>query len=244
MTKQIGNVPLSTSSRSEVADFMELQCLMSPNKSYSAVDAALAMGMLNEEEIDDSIEDERKLGNTYEALSEIEDRFRLCNRRYPFITTAYSIELNANVEKNVVDLYTFLLFATRSNMKQVRRLSDGLDATQIFEQLCSLVAKNYFGNNSRSFVFGTGGDIHSFKQKVDDFLSRLSEKGYRHRMVEDHLNTDKDGKVDVIVHIPFPEDERKGSLIAIGQCKTGTNWRMSLGTTNGQVFSDSMFIRL
>ena len=235
----IGNVPLSSSSRAEVADFMELQCLKSPCRSYSAIDAAMAMGILNEEEVDDNIEDEVKLGNTYEALSEIENRAVFSNHKYPFTTTAYSVEMDANVERNIVDLYTFLLLATRSNMDVSSRLVSGVDATLIFEQLCSLVAQNFFGNNSRSFVFGTGGKIHSFKQKIDDLLLRLSEKGYHYRKADDHNNFDKDGKVDVIVHIPFPFDNRKGNFIALGQCKTGTNWRLSLGTTSGQVFSDS-----
>lgn len=239
MTYKLRDIPYSTSKQSEIADFMEYECLKSEDKTYSALAAAQAMGIINEEGVDDDIEEDVKYRCCREALGEMEDRTILCNHKYPFSISSEGLEIDSQSDDELVSIYTFLLLATRENMGTGSRLSDGTDGTQLFEQLCSLVAKNYFGDKANSFVFGTGGAISSFPQKVDDMLKKLAEKGYRFRPAQDHPSVDRDGKVDIVAFIPFLSDKRKGQFLAFGQCKTGTNWIPLLGQTDGDVFSRS-----
>ena len=47
------------------------------------------------------------------------------------------------------------------------RVHGGVDGTLLFERLCANVAKNYFGGNGQSFVFGTAKP-GNFETKVRD----------------------------------------------------------------------------
>lgn len=234
MSYKLGQIPSVRATRAEIADFMEFQCLTSESNVYSSVSGKSAMGI----SYDEDIEDEDEFPEIDEALAEIEDRCAFSNGYYPFITDVNSIRMRDDIDSIVKDVYTFLLFSTRENMSS-GKITEGIDGTALFEKLCALVLKNYFGKSSKSFVFGTGqDDKDSFSSNVQKMLDMLGEGKLMFRLPDNDTNHHKDGKLDVVVFIPFA-DSRKGQFIAFGQCKTGTNWRSAVSQLNPKGFCES-----
>ena len=234
MSYKLGQIPSVKATRAEIADFMEFQCLTSESNVYSSVSGKSAMGI----SYDEDIEDEDEFPEIDEALAEIEDRCTFSNGRYPFITDINSIRVKDDIDDIVKDVYTFLLFCTRENMSS-GKITEGIDGTALFEKLCALVLKNYFGKSCKSFVFGTGqDDKDSFSSNVQKMLDMLGEGKLMFRLPDNDTNHHKDGKLDVVVFIPFA-DSRKGQFIAFGQCKTGTNWRSAVSQLNPKGFCES-----
>lgn len=142
-----------------------------------------------------------------------------CDCKYPFIAERYTIKIKPYIKEDISLIYYYLLLATRENMG-IKRIHKDLDGALLFEHFCSHVIKEYFGYNAKSMVFGTGS-AEFFNSKIDSLLTSLEEGGSS--KVPEGSSYAKDGKLDVIVWIPFA-DKRKGKLIGLGQCKTGTNW--------------------
>lgn len=222
MPYKLGDIPTSGASESEKCDFMEIQCLLSETKSYSIMEASQAFGFVNDED-SGSLDQDLPFYDTL-TLFDIRD-MQANNSNYPFVTEGYSVSIKKDVADYIKDVYIFLLLATRNNMQNNRKV-EGIDGTALFEHLCALVLKNYFGEErTNSFVFGTGNDAErSFKSKVNLLLRELKEPGYVFYKTDDNTGDEVDDKLDVVAHIPFL-DGRKGQFIAFCQCKTGTNWK-------------------
>lgn len=235
MSYKLGQMPSPQATLAEVADFMEYQCLISDDNSYSAISGKAAMGIFCDEDDLDSVED--IFPEFDNALSEIEDRYTFSKTNYPFEASTNTIKVRAGIDSRIMDIYTFLLLATRENMSE-GKISDGTDGTALFEKLCAAVLNNYFGEHCTSFVFGTGQDEKdTFQNKVQSFLDKLGEGKMVFRSPEYNKNKQKDGKLDIVAFIPFA-DSRTGRFIAFGQCKTGTNWRTSISQMNPKAFCE------
>lgn len=239
MTYRLRQIPSERSTLSELADYMEVQCLISDEKIYSTTSGNSTMGVIydnyDEDEYDNNDFEDDDF-NFREALSEIEERNTKSNNNYPFISYDNVIKLKEDVNALTLDIYTFLLLATRENMN-ANKVANGLDGTALFEKLCAEVLHSYFGEKSEAFVFGTGGGNQSFQAKVEDFLNRLKE-GLMFRRPDGDRGNQKDGKIDVVAFIPFA-DTNKGQFVAFGQCKTGTNWKGIATQLNPKSFCDS-----
>ena len=236
MSYKLGSLPSPRASRSENADFMEVMCLLSEQGSYSAVEAAQALGIAAEEE-DDRVAAELPF---YDVLSVIEEREKATAGKYPFFSDGYSVQLNQDVPDQLKELYIFLLLATRNDMSR-NRIIDGIDGGKLFEQLCVKVLKNYFGDKCNCFVFGTGDDEHrSFDDKLNHLISQLKEPKYAIRRPEGDTHHQVDDKLDLVAHIPF-QDKRMGQFIAFAQCKTGDSWYDSIRLLSPQDFSENHF---
>jgi len=234
MSYKLGQIPSCNATQSEIADFIEYQCLKSEENVYSSVSGKSAMGI----SYDEDNKDEDEFSEVYEALAVIDDRYAFSGGHYPFIADVNSVRVRDDIDSKVKDVYTFLLLATRENMSSGKNAED-IDGTGLFEKLCASVLRNYFGKSCRSFVFGTGSDDNvSFACKVQKMLDMLGEGKLMYRMPDNDTNHHKDGTLDVVVFIPFA-DSRKGQFIAFGQCKTGTNWRSSVSQLNPKVFCES-----
>lgn len=235
---KLGTVPSASANISELADFLEVQCLFSDEALYSISSARSVLSIESDECKNNGIESEddyilRKLEDT---LNEIENRSRRSNNKYPFTTEGYTIKLKP--EKDLFYfVYTYLLLATRINMG-TERILNGIDGALLFEELSENVAKSYFGNNSKSIVFGTSArEAQTFRYKIQHLLKTLNEGGC-FKVPEGSSGKQNDGKLDVIVWKPFI-DGRGGKLIGLGQCKTGTSWRGTLGQLQPSVFFGS-----
>lgn len=236
MSYKLGQLPSPKATCSENADFLEVQCLLSAEGSYSIVEATQALGIVDDEE-DNRIEQELPF---FDVLSIIDERLKATNGNYPFVTDGYSVCLNPDCSQLVKDTYIYLLLATRHYMGAAR-IEDGIDGTAVFERLCAEVLKKYFGENSCCFVFGTGDNEHaSFDDKIKNLISQLKEPKYAMRRPEGDTKHQRDDKLDVVAHIPF-NDKRMGQFIAFAQCKTGDSWETSIGLLKPSDFSKNYF---
>ena len=236
MDYKIPNIPLPSASVSELADYMEV-CCIKDGYTYSTTEVISDLGILSEptEEFE-LIENQSKEDS---IMGEIENRSKHTNNRYPFIQNSYSISMpEAASESYSFSIYEFLLLVTRRSLSGKGRFIDGIDGTALFERLCALVVGNYFGNIKNAFVFGTGSlESQSFEAKMKNFFSRIQEPGHRFVAPTHATGMEKDGKVDVVLCIPFA-DELEGRFIALGQCKAGTAWREKIGSLSIKTFVD------
>ena len=238
MGYKLRDLPSTQASDAELADYMEYQCLVSDEKSYSTTSGNSSMGILYDDNTDAGIEGNEINYDFSEALAEVDDRENKSKGKYPFVAEVDTIKIKDDVESYIIDIYTFLLLATRENMKG-GKIANDLDGTELFEQLCATVVKNYFGPNSKSFVFGTGAvENKPFHAKVQDFLDTIHEGKYIFRKPDGDVGQQKDGKIDVVIFIPFA-DNNKGQFMGFGQCKTGTNWKASISQLIPSAFSES-----
>lgn len=220
-----------------VADFIELQCLLSkaPVSAYSL----RSLYSMPDDEIDnDGVEssDDLSVDTIEDGLKECEQRAVSCASRYPFEVAANSVAPQTSESMNK-EIYQFLLLSTRLDMKSESKHA-GQDATKLFEELCAGVAAEYFGQHSKSFVFGTAVS-GTFQQKVEHVIDALHlTSSYREPLGS--TGRQKDAAVDVVAWIPFA-DKKDSQMIAIGQCKTGTHWEGMLSSTQPRVFFGDHF---
>lgn len=222
------NRPSNRDDQYTIADFLEYKCIES-SSVVSSLSYRSLLSMGDDEIENEGIEssDDFSEDCLASAMSECNGREQLCPERYPFTTSYSSIEANPNVSWHK-DIYIFLLLATRLDMNH-QRIQGGIDGTLLFETLCASVAKEYYGPHSSVLVFGTSAS-GSFRNKVDNLLKQLNIKG-RFKSPSGSTDRQKDGKLDIVVWIPFA-DKKDGQMIAMGQCKTGTNWEGMLTELN------------
>lgn len=234
MNYKIPNIPLPTASIPELVDYMEVCCLKD-GYTYSTTQVISDIGILSEPSEEYELIENESIADS--MMNEVESRISHTDNRYPFEQNDSSISRPV-VQSYVSSIYEFLLLVTRRSLSGKGRIVNDIDGTALFERLCALVVGNYFGNIKNAFVFGTGSmETHSFEEKMNDFLQRIQEPGHRYVPPTHALGMEKDGKVDVVVCIPFA-DKLEGRFIALGQCKAGTSWREQISSLSIQTFMD------
>ena len=201
-----------------LADFLEFKALYNERCALNDLRSLLSA---SEDEFDlNGIEE-----GDDKVLNKLQEALLYCSRRkqefsdYPFVVNDSSISLSMDLKDKEL-IYLFLLLVNRMNMQQ-ERVQGGKNATELFELLCRLDALNYLGDRAKCEVFGTAV-AGSFEDKVNDLLAKLDING-TYKQPLGGTERQKDGGVDIVTWIPF--DDNKGSqLIALGQCKTGSNW--------------------
>lgn len=204
----------------ELSDFMECKSLFSASKKCSISDLRASFSAPDDElDINGTEEgDDRVISKLQDALGHASERY-IQFSYYPFRIDRNSIESTVSLDS--VDLiYVFLLFANRLNM-QTNRIKGGQDATELFERLCRIVAMNYLGEHSVCEILGTSID-DSFEDKIKKILKVLNISGIFTSPLGS-TGRQKDGGIDLVAWIPF-KDKKDSQLIALGQCKTGSNW--------------------
>ena len=231
------NRPNSQDPAPIVADYIELQCLLkqTPISSYSLRSLfSISDDEINNEGVESS--DDLSVDAIEDGIKECVQRAAFCPAKYPFRVNAHSLEPRVDSGVNR-EIYQFMLLSTRLNMNEQKNQAN-FDATKLFEELCAGVAGEYFGQHSKSMVFGTA-DAGRFQQKVEDVISKLNLTS-TYRIPLGSTGRQKDAAVDVLAWIPFA-DKKDSQMIAIGQCKTGTHWEDMLTTTLPKVFFESYF---
>lgn len=221
------SIPSINASITELADFLEVNCILDVDKTCSIYDFRSTLSASSDETDHNGIDspDDRVLFILQEALDEIANRHSRCNEKYPFSVNHTSIQFDSEAPFTDPDIvYLYLLFATRLVMNSDRVHCD-IDGTLLFEELCEQIAKEYFGARAQTHIFGTSNSLGktSFEEKVTHLLRHLKEGPLSFRQPEGSRNKQNDGKLDIVVWKPFA-DERSSKLIGFGQCKTGTNW--------------------
>ena len=224
---KLGNIPSIKDDISEIADFIEIKCLFSEERIFSIESAKSALSVesdeLHFEGIDD--DDDRTYNRLMEVFAELKQRKKDCNDFYPFVINDDLISYNNECGQQIEEIYKYLLFATRANMRDDRHFGEGKDSALIFEVLSQYICESYFGNQSISMVFGTASEM-TFKEKIKELIVKLNFKSEVREPVGGNGKR-KDGKLDVIVWNPF-KDKRDSMLIGMAQCKTGTHWDETL----------------
>jgi hypothetical protein len=238
MRKSLFNVP-SDNDISHVADFAELQCLISPLGRLSKQDLERALGKVNDDEVAEGIEDEQ-VGSvsrvTDEAFDELARREMACGKGgYPFCLNEDLLNLRQEVwADDRWAQYLFLLVATRNNMGSGRRVEIDeveIDGADLFEQLSAQVALSFLGgidsdNRCCSHVIGTarravGNDTSGYRAAINRLCEALGELG-GYSDTPDSGKPQDDG-LDIVAWRSF-SDSRIGKLLLFGQCKTGDSW--------------------
>lgn len=244
---KIPNLPGARAYREEIADFWEVESIRNPELSISQIDISRILSIeldeLNHDGID-SEDDNLNDGNSnrnglIDVFKELKQRTNFCANKYPFNFGIQSIKICKEKNEFYKKIYLFLLLCARLNM-QKQKIQNGIDATQLFENLCAHVAKNYFGNSSHSFVFGTANS-GSFKDKVE-YLIKNTGEGVKFKNPNNNPPTKKDDSVDIVVWKEF-SDGKRGKLIGFGQCKTGTTtWRDGIYKLKPENFCSQWFL--
>jgi len=227
---KIGETPSLSADPTDHADYLEFECLRKSDGKASGQDLIAALNKLADDAVDErQISDERYENIVDAAFTELKCRSAHSGRsyyRYPFRVSEDNQLLEFTGRQGRCEFYLFLLLATRMNMKS-HRVQANINGTELFEQVCCEVAKNYWGKNTEGLVFGTArrnGDdeVGNFQAAVTDLCTRIRE-GVGFFNHSEHPPQAKDGKLDVVVWKDFA-DQRHGKLIGFGQCKTGTHW--------------------
>lgn len=232
---KLGHIPNIYCSVYELADFLEVKCILSDSNSFSVLSATKDVNLISDEELIDGVESEEdNISDSFtDALYEISDRKSRCRNNYPFDVIQSKVVIDPDWMNNPQhSVYIYLLLATRANMT-IDKIQNSIDGTLLFEELSEKVAKSYFGERSEAILFGTGAG-YNFKDKITNLLSALKVDG-EFIAPEGGSGRQKDGAVDIVVWIPFA-DNRKDKFIGFGQCKTGTSWENSVSQLNPEHF--------
>lgn len=224
--------PNITDPQSLVADYIEYLCVIR-ECSVSSQGLRALLSISNDEIDNNGVEssDDESIDSLDQAIGACVVRSNHCNGRYPFAYETNSICLSKE-NSQYKDIYTFLLLSTRLNMNS-QKIQGGHDATKIFERLCAIVAKEYFGNHSQVLVFGTSEE-GGFRDHVENMLSKIHIDASIKKPFGS-TGRQKDGNLDIVAWIPF-SDKKDGQMIAMGQCKTGENWESMLTELQPQAF--------
>ena len=242
---KIPDLPSSRAYKEETADFWEVQSVSNPSIFVSQIQISKVISMELDEINHDGIDSEDDVVNEGseirngldDVFAELQRRTQFTANKYPFDFGKYSMKLTAETSLTK-DIYLFLLLCTRLNMK-TQKVQNGIDGTKVFENLCAHVAKNYFGQSSKSFVFGTA-EAGNFESKVSDMIKSIGE-GKKFTNPNNNAPTKKDDSIDVVVWKEF-SDKRVGKLIGFGQCKTGTTtWRDDIHRLKPKDFCGNWF---
>ena len=239
--KNLLSTPSHKAGPVRLADKLELLALEPPRWRASESDLIASLDR-REDEDEDLLE-----RPVQEAFYELEIRQRHLGQYaayYPFRLERTSLVFERDKLTDRGLLYLFLLFATNLNMRDERKHA-GLDGAALFEHLSCEVARNFWGGRRKSqldarvdaLVFGTSRsqlaswdaeeiEKLNFEGAVNALCKRMGEGGYFRPKSSDPVHA-QDDRVDFVVWRLF-SDFRAGRLIAFGQCKTGTHWRLEL----------------
>jgi hypothetical protein len=240
MFKLPDGIPTLRSSSQEWADYAEYLALTTGKVSLHQL--IKTPQLVSDEIIVSGINDtsDRFNDKADEISIEINRRKNLLKNRYPFnaIENGYSIQYESE-DDDYNWIYRFLLLCTRLNMTK-QKVQAGIDGTQVFEKLSSVVAKQFFGDKTEVDILGTSkADVGGFRAKLLDLTKRMREGGSIHPNPGFHP---QDDNVDVVLWKGF-SDQQPSQIIAFGQCKTGTSWAEKLSELNTDAFCRTWFTR-
>lgn len=236
--------PIACDETEKLADWIECQAIFSSSKQCSRITLARALRrngtldtVLGEDDDDASALDaDSRLSMRVadDAFGEIENRGLACGGAYPFIIDSFGIKLKP------IDLtdsnYVFLLLLTK-----LGPTTGHAGTAALFEHLCSHAACYYLGGAAnRAQVVRVGAPrktpLTTFQRAVDDMCIKLKEGGGCKPSPRRARSTG-DGKLDIVAWREFPADERRGKLIAFGQCAAGqSGWQDKLSELDPRNF--------
>lgn len=228
------DVPEATAGAEAHADWLELEALTARDRNTSAQDLIAPLRRTGSgEELEDTDLSEAASdqgGGTTEplaedAFAELEDRERSCAGAYPYDVRADLIQARRNVSES---LYAFLLLLSLWGKDAA---PEGLNATQLFEEVCERALSASMGGSdrgARTIQFGFPRRVapKGFIKAVEDLCKQTGE-GVAGKKQPKAVEQ-KDARLDLVGWREFP-DGRRAQMMMWGQCATGGNWDTKLG---------------
>lgn len=217
----------SCDSAVEIADWWELEAIRAEANKTSL--GSLRRTAIRPSESDpetDITEDIEEEARFDFAIEEIRLRqLALPDGHYPFVFGSSERVLKFEHTNPNRWLYIYLLLATRLNMTD-RKVQVGIDGALLFEEVCEVALKAYAGPRHRSHRFGTSAGQGNFSAKLTALFKDLNEFSLRDdREIPNHGG---DAGLDLALWGQFTwkgtSAPRRGKLILLAQCKTGTSW--------------------
>ena len=229
--------------RSNQADWMELQALLStrrgwtPGDLYGLLDLVeddAATGPSVDEETGDKL-DESILESHRDRLvdivfDELQYRERILDKAYPFSINTDHLRIErvtdtTSVPGRTVYLFCLLVSAIRENKIQSPGLTNiaQLRIPNLFQICACLAAGGYIAGDVASFGFPrpNGG---SFLSALRETYQRFGAGTVREFIPPGFPTLTKDDGIDVIAWRDHP-DRMPGKIYLLGQCASGHNWK-------------------
>lgn len=201
-----------------LADWLEILALISPdeNSSKGDLESALRTASVLEGKGDAAVEEK-----CLQVFLELEQRAVSAESAYAF--TIEGATLNVKPDRNQFAGYVFCLLLSYFRWKSQRHKEVGINPWLLFEDLCSIAAKNYVSGSVIKFGTSRGQSsqaVKSFRLIVNQLSHDLGEGGgFR----EQTIKGAKDDKVDLVAWRDF-KDKLPSKLVMFGQCAAGADW--------------------
>jgi len=211
-------LPSAPTNELMLADWVEILALISPdeNSSRGDLESALKTASVLEAKGEAAIEEK-----CLQVFSELEERSKSADSSYPFSIDAGTLTVKQDRSQFVG--YLFCLFLSYFRWKSQRHKEVGINPWLLFEELCSIAAKNYVAGTVISFGTSRGQSnkaLKAFRISIDELGKALGEGGgFR----DQPIRGVKDDKVDLIAWKDF-NDGWPSKLVVFGQCAAGADW--------------------
>ena len=212
-----------------LADWLELQALLSPdrNSRRGALESALrplsAFGTDNDEAVEKKI---------LEVFYEIELRSKAAGKAYPFSLDYRRfgvIEMKSEWEDYSAYVFCLCLSYFGWDINSAK----AMNPPKLFEQLSCLAAKRYLQGEAVGFGAPRTQLPSSFASAIDKLCVLIGEgEGYKSQ--NPTLNR-QDDRLDIVAWKDFT-DRLPSKIIMFGQCATGKNWQDKLAEMQPKSF--------
>jgi hypothetical protein len=252
--------PTESDTRCSLADWLELNCILSPRRVSSRADLLNVFEIADDdrdlrfshddetgEELDQGILDEPRTALLNSAFEEVAFRAASLGESYPFQVDALRMVLRASFRTDAVHhgqvAYTFCLLASAIRERTIagmKSLVKQEKSIPIHFQVCAcLAAAGYFGGAVSSFGFPRAEGT-AFLPALRSAFARFGHGEVRSKIDPGHPQAAKDGGIDVIAWRDHP-DRLPAKLYSLGQCASGKNWTQKPVTSEIAQFHTTWF---
>ncbi len=220
------------------ADYIELLCLVNPDRVYSKADIIDRFSEsldLDEElvRIDKEGEvtplrpterNDKRANQAYDWYAHLLYREATFGDSYPFYLSSNGDTLHRYPELTAKHkVYIFFLLAAN-----LRYLQEHHPITSSFEIVSLEALKNYLPNQALVYPFGKGSSSGArYTGRLFDKIKRLAEDlGERLNCDESNFKPTNsgDGGLDIVAWLPFDGDPSTGFVIVFAQCACTADW--------------------
>ena len=207
-------LPASPTDTFKLADWLELECLLSKQKSSSAGDLTDALRFASL--FHDEIEIENKVTDVFD---ELEQRSLSAGNSYPFELTGNLVTRRHTWKKYRPYVFCLCLSYFGWSTKKPRQHFP----ERLFEEISCYAAVNYLHGQDIRFGWPRHSPLTANFGKALNLLCHDHIKegaGFRD---QDEPQSNGDGCLDIVAWNSFP-DNRPGKLLLFGACAAGKDW--------------------
>jgi hypothetical protein len=221
---------------SKLADWIEINALIDPDKSVSIQDLLYSLRS-EQDDPEDQIGESEADSTVSDVFSEIQRREKSAGDAYPFYLKGDKIKRKKGVTGFLSYKFCLLISFFGTDKHQYCEKWKKDNVAKKFEELSAVAVQSLLHNKNlyaKTVVFGWPrrwqGDVSNprFLKALKKICSQCSEMKPRNRPAAEIA---KDAGLDVIAWKGFP-DKLPGGLLFLGQCAAGSDWGTKLGNVN------------